>query len=101
MKNIANTLLISFLFISASLSAQLVEQTPVKVRRINTPILIDGNLEEAAWSEDQANAEDFWLYFPTDSMRATMDTEIRMTFDDKNLYVGVKCYSVGKDYMIQ
>lgn len=98
MKKIAYILVVSFLF-SGNLTAQLTEQEPVVVKRIDAPIIIDGKIEEAAWFEGKP-AENFWLYFPTDSMKATVKTEIHMTFDDKNLYVAAKCYSTGDDYTI-
>jgi hypothetical protein len=74
-------------------------QIPVQVKKTNELIVLDGEMNEAIWYDAQP-AEDFWLYFPTDTMRAGMKTEIHMAFDDKNLYVATKCYSVGKDYII-
>lgn len=81
------------------LSAQLVEQSPILVRKTSDPIVIDGNLDEAAWKQG-IPANNFWLYFPTDSIQANTGTEIYMMFDDKNLYVGAKCYSKGDDYVV-
>jgi len=98
MKKITHILILSFLFLG-NLTAQLAEQEPVVVKRISSPITIDGKMDEAAWFEGRP-AENFWLYFPTDSMKATVSTEIYMTFDDKNLYVAVKCNSIGDDYTI-
>ena len=85
--------------ISSVISQSQPPQSPVQVIKIDEPIVLDGDLTEAAWQRAQP-AEDFWLYFPTDTMRAEMKTEIWMAFDDKNLYVATKCYSTGKDYVI-
>ncbi|MEM6696927.1 MAG: DUF5916 domain-containing protein [Bacteroidota bacterium] len=98
MKEVTNILIISLLFVG-NITAQLTEQKPIVVKRIDSPITIDGKIDEAAWFEGRP-AENFWLYFPTDSMNATVETEIYMTFDDKNLYVGVKCNSIGDDYTV-
>mgnify|MGYP000524796769 CR=1 FL=1 len=56
-------------------------QTPVTVKKINTPIKIDGNLDEAIWSTLQAT-QSFHQYFPTDSAQIKQDTEVYMAFDD-------------------
>ncbi|MEM8528382.1 MAG: DUF5916 domain-containing protein [Bacteroidota bacterium] len=98
MKKITHIVILNLLFLG-TIHAQLTEQEPVLVKRIDAPITIDGKIDEAAWFEGQP-AENFWLYFPTDSMKATVKTEIYMTFDDKNLYVAAKCYSIGDDYTV-
>ncbi|NJL73766.1 MAG: carbohydrate binding family 9 domain-containing protein [Saprospiraceae bacterium] len=77
----------------------MMEQTPVRVVRASEPILVDGKMDEAAWFKSKP-AKDFWLYFPTDSTRAEMQTEVYMVFDDRNLYVAAKCHAVGKDYTV-
>ncbi|MEM0994342.1 MAG: DUF5916 domain-containing protein [Bacteroidota bacterium] len=98
MKKIANTFVFAILLFNF-IFAQDGMQPPIQVKRIDAPITIDGKIEEAAWLEGRP-AEDFWLYFPTDSMRATVKTEIHMVFDDKNLYVAAKCYSENQDYTV-
>jgi len=52
---------------------------------------IDGLLDEPQWAR-QSPATDFYQYFPTDSLLAELQTEIYLYADDKNLYVGIKCY---------
>ena len=75
------------------------EVPSMNIKRTNAPILLDGALDEAAWFEGQP-AKNFWENFPTDSTLSPVQTEIYMTFDDQNLYIAAKCYSVGKDYII-
>lgn len=86
------------LFIFALLNAQ-TDQPPIKVRKIDSPIKIDGELDEAVWLESQASPS-FHQYFPTDSAEVKQDTEIYMAFDKKNLYVAVKCYAAGNEYVV-
>ncbi len=95
-----NVLLVLLVFIALyTLNAQLLEQSPILVRKTTTSIAIDGHLDETAWKSG-IPANNFWMYFPTDSIRANSGTEIYMLFDDTNLYVGVKCYSQGSDYVV-
>lgn len=62
-------------------------------------ILIDGELNERSWSNSKA-ADDFWQYFPSDSVKAAYQTEIRFLYDSRNVYIGIKCYSPGNNYII-
>ena len=38
--------------------------------------------------------------FPTDTAQAKRQVEIKFMFSDRNLYVGIKVYAKGKDYII-
>ena len=69
------------------------------VGRADSPITIDGSLDEEAWDKSRP-AKDFWSVFPTDTMLSPVQTEIYMVFDDQYLYIGAKCYSPGQDYVI-
>ncbi len=63
-------------------------------------IVADGVLEEKAW-ETATSAEDYWEYFPLDSIQAKKQSQIKILYDDRNLYVGIKAYSSGKNYATQ
>jgi len=60
----------------------------------------DGVLDEAIW-EQAESANEFWEYFPVDSIQARQQSDIKMFYDDKNLYVGIKINAAGKQYAIQ
>ncbi|TLP74000.1 DUF5916 domain-containing protein [Maribacter sp. ACAM166] len=70
------------------------------VKQINASIDPDGILDEPIW-ETGDSANNFWEYFPLDSIQAKKQTEIKMLYDDDNLYVGITVYTVGNDYAIQ
>ena len=70
----------------------------ILVRRLKDPIKIDGILDESSWFEGQP-AEEFWQYFPLDTVNAEGQTEIYMTYDDDFLYVGTKCYSKAASFV--
>ena len=73
------------------------KEVPVKL--IDTAITIDGVLDESPW-EATSPATNFWQYFPTDTIQAKSQTEIRFLYDDTKLYVGIKVYSPGDDYVV-
>jgi len=75
------------------------QQKQFTVKYIESPIKIDAVLDEAPWTIAKP-AKDFWQHFPTDSQQAKQQAEIRMLFDDKTLYVGIKVYAKDKNYII-
>ena len=62
-------------------------------------IIIDGALDEAHWNELEP-AKNFWQYFPIDTVQAEAQTEIYLSTNGENLYVGIKCYSTGNDWIV-
>lgn len=85
------TLLLSFFKLVA-------QQKQFTVKYINTPITIDAKLDESIWGTAES-ARDFWQYFPTDSILAKQPTDIKMLYDDKNLYIAIKVSTIGKNYI--
>jgi hypothetical protein len=71
----------------------------ISVKFIDNNIEIDGVLDESIWN-DAIPAKDFWQYFPTDSILSKEQTEIKMLYDDKYLYIGIKVYAAGDNYII-
>lgn len=71
----------------------------LKISRATDPIQLDGLLEENSWQNADV-ATDFWMQFPKDNIRADPRTEIRMTYDDKNVYIAAICYDV-QQYVVQ
>jgi uncharacterized protein DUF5916/cellulose/xylan binding protein with CBM9 domain len=62
----------------------------VRAVRLQAPLEIDGRLEEPAW--DTAPAHDgFVQLFPDEGKAPSERTEVRVLYDDRNLYVGVSC----------
>jgi len=71
----------------------------VNVKYIDANIVIDGVLDEAEWETTQP-ATDFWQYFPTDTVHSRNQTEIYMLYDDRKLYIGIKIYAIGNEYIV-
>ena len=71
----------------------------VTVKYISETITVDASLDEPAWQTAEP-ATNFWQYFPTDSVQARNQSEIRFMFDDRTLYVGIKVEAIGNDYIV-
>ncbi len=90
---------ILFLLITLRSFAQFPNKSFV-VKQISEPIELDGILDEPIW-ETAESAHGFWEYFPYDSIQARQQTDIKMLYDDKNLYIGIRVDAAGKNYAIQ
>lgn len=89
-----------FLFLALTTSAfGQNKEKEIFVKFIDQPILIDGDLSENIW-EEAFRAADFQQYFPSDSILAKQKTSIKMLYDQVNLYLGVKVYTSGNDFII-
>ncbi len=61
------------------------------VKFTNQKIVIDGIDNETDWKKAEIKSN-FWQWFPTDSLKALNQTEIRFLYDSNNIYVFIKCY---------
>ena len=82
-----------------SLQFSFAQQKEITVKWIEEEMEIDGVLNELAWSSAEV-ATEFWQHFPTDTLLSSSQTEIQMLFDQKYLYVGIKVYLEGDDYVV-
>lgn len=70
------------------------------IRKTTAPITIDGVMDEAWHNADSAT--NFFMVTPMDTSRAKVPTEVRMTFDNNNLYIIAVCYTAGPgEYMVE
>lgn len=84
----------------ASIFAQQPQSRSFQVKHIDQEIILDGKLDEAIWQEAEA-ADNFWQYFPADSILARQQSEIKMLYDDTNLYIGITVRAAGRNFAIQ
>jgi hypothetical protein len=64
---------------------------PMRATRLAGTIVVDGRLDEADW----ARAEPFDAFvqsFPTEGAPPSQRTEVRVLYDDRTLYVGIRCH---------
>ncbi len=71
----------------------------LQIRRTSEKIRIDGEAYENTWGTTDV-ATDFWEKWPNDKERAKRRTEVRMAYDDQNIYLFVKAYDTSY-YVIQ
>jgi hypothetical protein len=56
------------------------------IKKTTEKVKIDGVADDAVWSKCQV-ASDFFQVLPMDTSKAKVNTEVKFTYDDKNLYV--------------
>ena len=69
------------------------------VVRTGTPIQLDGLLNEDAWTKSSSIGE-ILQREPREDVPASEDTEVRLLFDESNLYIGVLCRDSDSDGII-
>jgi hypothetical protein len=73
------------------------EEKTYEIRKLDAgeSIKLDGILSEAAWSRADV-ARDFSQQAPDEGKPATQQTEVRLLYDEKNIYVGYRCWQTTK-----
>ena len=88
-KSVNSFFLFFFLTFSYIFSQISIDTTYVKFT--NEKIIIDGLENESSWKNADLKTG-YWQWFPTDTLKAGKQTEIKFLFDDDNFYAFVKCY---------
>ncbi|MEL4454772.1 DUF5916 domain-containing protein [Lutimonas vermicola] len=71
------------------------------IRETNSPVTVDGVIDEAAWKETDV-ARDFFMVLPEDTGKANQLSEVRMTYDAKNIYLAATFYTTIPDaYVVE
>jgi len=61
------------------------------IHQATSEIKVDGVMDEKAW-QDAEVADNFYMVLPMDTSYANVCTEVRMAYDQKNLYIIAVCY---------
>ncbi|MCK4562156.1 MAG: carbohydrate binding family 9 domain-containing protein, partial [Flavobacteriaceae bacterium] len=88
-------LLIIFLvgFVITEINAQKKnENFRLNIRKTTLPITVDGVANDKAWLGADV-IDNFFMVLPMDTAKATARTEVRMTYDDKNIYLIATFYN--------
>ena len=64
----------------------------LNIRKTTIPIIIDGIANDQAW-QDTDVADDFFMVLPQDTGKAIQHSEIRMTYDNKYIYLVATFYN--------
>ncbi len=67
------------------------EAYQLHIHRATGPIVIDGSAHEAAWQSADV-VTNFWRVLPMDTGHAKVRTDVRMAYDDRQLYLSAICY---------
>ena len=81
------TIALIFIFFLPPLQAQKENAAyRLHIRKTDLPIVIDGIIDEEIWEITDV-AKDFFMVLPEDGQKAKETSEIRMAYDDKNIYL--------------
>ena len=74
----------------------------LKIGKISKEILLDGRLDESIWELADV-ARNFSMILPQDDRKATQISEVRMAYDDKNIYLAVIFFNntIKGDYVVE
>ena len=71
------------------------------IHRADGPIKVDGNGDDPAWSKAEM-VSDFYMVLPMDTSKAKVRTEVRMLYDQQNMYLLATCYEkLPGPYMVE
>ncbi|NIK73717.1 hypothetical protein FHS56_001230 [Thermonema lapsum] len=93
------TLCVAICAVSCSIG-QAQSQYELLVRKIPSgSVKIDGQLNEEVWAQALV-ANHFWQNFPYDSSAAQSQTEVRMLFDEQNIYIAAVCHGQSPEEVV-
>ena len=69
----------------------------IHATRVDGPVVIDGHLDEAAWSQARADRSTWIQTVPDQGMPASEETVLRIVYDDRNLYIGAVLFDSDTD----
>lgn len=94
------TLFFSFLILCFGIQKTFA-QSVFTIKKTQEKINIDGILNENIW-QSSSSFKDFVQTFPNNGELAKTKTEVKVTFDDNNLYVAAICYDdVEGEFVVQ
>ena len=78
-----------------------VPEKSLHIEKTDETITIDGILDEPVWQTTE-KAKDFHRQYPMDDTTAFSKTEASLTYDENNLYIGIKCYdTLPGNYIVE
>ncbi len=97
-----NLVLFSLLFLFTALQSSYAssERREITAFRTSQPPEIDGTLRDAVW--EKANvASDFHQYEPHNDRRASFNTEVRVLYDDRSIYIAARMFDSAPDSILR
>jgi hypothetical protein len=101
MRKLLLTILILVSIVPFLIAQKINSKYQLHIRKANSEIIIDGTIDEQAWLDAEI-ATDFFMITPMDTSFARVRTDVRMTYDDENLYLLVENFhAVEGPYMVE
>lgn len=88
---ITGSVILSVIYLLSAWGQNQAIETSYQIKQTENPIFLDGVLEEKAWISADIG-RNFYQWYPTDSKPAQDSTLFRITYDSKNVYIGIVCY---------
>lgn len=85
---------IACVFSQESVTKKIRQQFQLHIKKLVSPIKIDGVLDEASW-QDAETSTPFWRKFPSDHVKPKKQTEVRITYNDQFIYFGFIVHDSG------
>src|SRR6187402_2967584 len=94
-------ILFSFLLTQILFAQKKNEKYQLHIKKAASSIKVDGVMDEQAW-KDADIAADFFMVLPMDTSDAKAKTEVRMSYDEENLYLIAICsHKQDQKYMVE
>jgi len=94
-------LLLFFAFIFEAAAQKVNSGYVLNMHRSTGPIEIDGVLDEPSWLNAEV-ATDFYQVLPMDTGKSWARTDVRMTYDDRGIYLSAVCFdSLPGGYIVE
>lgn len=76
------------------------EQFQIHINKATSAIAVDGVMDEEAWKNAEV-AKDFYMVLPMDTSHSLVHTDVRMAYDEHNLYLIAECFQAlpGPNYV--
>ena len=71
-----------------------IEKRKIFAKKVSEEIVLDGEMNESFW-ENSTPSSGYVQYSPRDSVPAELDTEFRVAYDDKFLYILAKMEDIS------
>lgn len=97
----ALVIFITLTFVFTETIAQFSTTHNFQIRKANGKITVDGIMDEPDWALSDI-ADNFYQNFPADTSFAETKTEVRIIFDETNIYIAAICHDkLQGDYVVQ
>lgn len=92
-----NTVILSLILISVTTALRGQDRKQFNVVRTTEPPKIDGVLNDAVWKQEPLALGEWVSYNPLRGGRAEVRTDVRIAYDDRNIYFAFHCFDSEPD----